>query len=434
MNRSSFKASEFLREVGSSSFGNLALPISALVTGPLLARALAPEGRGLMAALLAPISLANLMFTLGVPESMTYHAAKGYLNGYKALKVGLAGGLICSVVACAVMFLVSPSLLRTEPQYLPALRLLLLTLPLSLTFAAWRGIIQGRHGFGIIRNERLTGVVLRLLLLVAFVSGGVLTPVNATWISVLSGIAGSACLIPALFRRGPNSSESISAGGVAKYAGATAVGTLGVLLVVRLDQTLMISLTSPAELGYYAVAASLAEVPLTIVTAIRDVVFTFAAEADDSRIVARLCRVTLLFMGSVCLTGGLLASVVVPILLGRSFAPSVRMVQILLLGTVASAVTAIIGAGLLSAGKAWIRSAIQLGGAALTAALLFRFVPRGGGVAASWVTASTYAALAVASLSAYVYFSGVGVRECLIPTRADFADLLRGASHAMGGK
>jgi O-antigen/teichoic acid export membrane protein len=424
MNNPPTRAHRLIHHVASSSLGNLALPLSALVTGPLLARALAPEGRGLMAALLAPISLANLMFTLGMPESMIYHVAKGRLSGRSALKIGLAGGLICGVIACAAMLLASPYLLRAQPQYLPVIRLLLLTLPVSLVFAALRGIVQARQGFATIRNERLAGVFLRLLLLTAFVMGGLLTPINATWISVLSGILGSLLLIPALRRPLQERSASASLTQVARYAGAVAVGTLSGLLILRLDQVLMISLTTHAELGYYAVAASLAEVPLTVVVAIRDVVFTLATEQEDPHLVARLCRITLLSIATVCLVAALLTPVLVPLLFGHQFMPSVRMVEILLVGTVASAVTAVIGAGLMSAGKAWVRSVIQLGGATLTAVLLFLFVPRGGGLAASWVTAFTYAALAFASVVFFSRLSGLSIRECLVPTRADLAQTL----------
>lgn len=423
MSKAPSKASHLLRQIASSSVGNMALPLSALVTGPLLARALAPEGRGLMVTLLAPISLANLMFTLGVPDSMTYHVAKGNLKGRNAVKIGLTGGIVCGVIASAVMLLATPYLLRKLPQYLPEMHLLILTLPVSLGFASLRGIVQGRHQFGVIRNERFIGVLFRLSLLAAFVLGGLLNPVNATWISVLSAIAGSGILIPTLCRFSREPSSGACGVRVAKYASATAVGTLGGLLVVRLDQTLMISLTTHAQLGYYAVAASLADVPLTVVAGIRDVSFTFVAEHGDPRLAARLCRVTLLLIGLVCLAVGLLSPKIIPLLFGQEFRPSIRMVQILLFGTVASTVTAILGAGLMSMGKPWILSRIQFSGAALTAALLFMFVPHGGGLAASWVTSITYTTLALVSLSAYSYCSRVRVHECLIPTRLDLSQI-----------
>jgi O-antigen/teichoic acid export membrane protein len=60
-----------LRTLVLSSFAYLVVPLSALMTGPLLARSLGPEGRGLMAALLAPLALANVLFTFGVPDALT---------------------------------------------------------------------------------------------------------------------------------------------------------------------------------------------------------------------------------------------------------------------------------------------------------------------------------------------------------------------------
>ena len=97
-----------LRTAIYSSIGNLALPLSALVTGPLLARALGPDGRGVMAALMAPISLANLMFTLGLPDSLAYHVARGRIATGPAVKIALIGGMLCGAVGAIGLLTAAP--------------------------------------------------------------------------------------------------------------------------------------------------------------------------------------------------------------------------------------------------------------------------------------------------------------------------------------
>ena len=406
-----------------SSAANLAAPLSTLITGPLLARALGPDGRGIMAALFAPLALANLMFTLGVPDALTYFVAGGRLAAKKAIQIALGGGSLCAAAACSALLISEPYLFRNQKQWLPSFNLLLLSLPVTLAFSAIRGIIQGRRQFSLINKERVSGAVLRLFALAGLVSVHLLTPMDAVWVSVASGAIGSLFLFPGLLRdiREPLNSEAI--GPVAHYAGAAALGTVGGLLVIRLDQVLMVSLTTHAELAYYAVAASLSELPLTVVSASRDMAFSMAAERDDPRIIARFCRLTVLSIGIICASGALATPIILPLLFGRAFSPAIGMAEILLAGTVGRAVTTVIGAGLMTTGATWLRSVLQLGGAALTAALLFAFVPRWGGIGAAWVTTLTYAALALASLLVYVQSTGLSLRQCLVPMASDIHDL-----------
>jgi O-antigen/teichoic acid export membrane protein len=423
------RAASRLRTVLFSSLANLAFPLTTFITGPLLARALGPDGRGLMAALLAPLSLANLMFTLGMPDALAFFVARGSLTAKKALQIAVAGGLACSALACIVLFFSAPYLFRNQMRYLPLFDLLLLTLPVTLTFSAVRGIVQGRRQFALINKERIAGALLRLIVLAVLVALNVLNPIDAVWVSVASVSVASAFLLVGLAKdkRAPASAQST--GSVVHYAGAVALGTFAGLIVIRLDQALMVSLTTPAELAYYAIAVSLAELPLTVVGASRDLAFSLAAEREDPQIVARYCRLTLTACGIICLAAGLATPIVLPLLFGRSFSPAIPMVEILLAGTLGRAVTTVIGAGLMTVGKTWLRSAIQLAGAAMTVTLLFAFVPQWGGIGAAWVTTLTFALLACGSMLVYVQSTGLRFAQCLVPTAADM-QYLKGAVKA----
>jgi len=405
-----------------SSLANLAAPLSTVVTGPLLARALGPEGRGTAAALLAPLSLSGILFTLGVPEALTYFVASGKLTGKSALKIAAAAGVICAIAGCVTLFFIAPYLFRRQTGSILEFDLLLLSLPVTLLFAAFRGIAQGRQLFRIINRERVVSAVLRLALILGLVSIHALTPVVAVWVTVLTGVLGSLFLLPALRDRSAAISR-LDLRAFSNYAGSAALANFGGLLVIRLDQVLMVSLTSRAELAYYAVAASLAELPLAVVSACRDLAFSVAAERDDPLVIARFCRLTLAAMSTTCVAAGLVTPFLLPLLFGKNFTPATGMAEILLIATVARAVTAVIGAGLMTAGQTWIRSSIQLGGAAFTALLVFALVPRWGGWGAAVATALTYAALAAASLFVYVRATGLTWRQCLVPSLPDMQNL-----------
>ncbi len=407
-----------------ASLASFTWPLASLMTGPVLARALGPEGRGHVAALLAPLALANLLFPLGLPDALTFFTASGKLPKRIAVPIALLGGLLSGGIALAVLWFSTPYLFRLEEQYVPEFRWLLLSLPAYLIFAAIRGIVQGSPGgFSLINRERATAAASRFLILLGLFFFGVLTPLNSVWISVATQVGACLWLLPALRNATPFHFSTSESKIVLRYAGAAAAGTLGGLIVIRLDQALMVSLTSARELAFYAIAVSLAELPLGLVGAVRDVAFTEAAAQNDPAVTARFCRLTLATISAICLAGAALAPWAVPLLYGKAFAPAVAMSEILFIATAGRAVTTIMGAGLMTTNRTWSRSIIQLIGAAVTVVLLFVFVPRWGGVGAAWVTTWTYLLLAALSTFVFARATGTSVWACLIPSKDECVKL-----------
>jgi O-antigen/teichoic acid export membrane protein len=365
------------------------------------------------------------MFTLGVPDALTYFVARHQLPDERAMPVAVLGSLVCSVIACASFWFGAPYLFRENEQYLWAFRILLSTLPLTLFFSAVRGIVQGRQKYDLINRERVSAAVLRLLGLVFVLAIGFLTPLSAVWISVISPLVGSIFLFTGLRGKWFTWRLDEDLGAMARYAAAAALGTFGGLIVIRLDQVLMVSLTSRSELAFYAVAASLAELPLVVVSAVRDLAFSLSAERNDPALMAELSRFTLLTISAFCIAGGVAAPLLLPLLFGRAFTPSVAMVEILLIGSAGRAVSAVMGAGLMTTGKTWLRSGVQIGSAAFTVILIFMCVPRWGGIGAAWVTALTYGVMAAGSTFSFARATGLQLRQCLVPSKQDFEKLVR---------
>ena len=66
----------FRRAVVLMSATSLLVPAAGVVTAPILAHARSVDGRGELAAALAPAALMLNAATLGLPDSLTYHIAK----------------------------------------------------------------------------------------------------------------------------------------------------------------------------------------------------------------------------------------------------------------------------------------------------------------------------------------------------------------------
>ena len=406
---------------------NLLMPLSSLITGPLLARALDPSGRGSMAALVVPISLANQVFTLGLPEALTFYVARRRIDRRGALVVSLVGGPLVGIVSAGLLWAVTPVLLRNYPDQQTAFRILSLTLVLSLTFAGIRGVVQGRRRFDLVAYERFAGVVLRLALLVLLVFAGLLTPLSAAWVTVLSAIVGSLLLLRCFFGTSAPVDDPVRYRSLSRFAATVAIGTFGGVLVLRLDQTLMTPLTSAEQLGFYAVAVSLAELPTALALAARDVVTTVTADTNEVGYTAMVARRALLIVVALSLVGIMLAPIAIPLLFGEPFRPAVPMAQILFVGTAAITISMILSGGLLGSGRPALMSIIQTGGAVLTIPALFLLVPRWGGVGAATATTTTYGVVGVLTAVVFARVAGLPLRQCWLPNGGDVQAVMAGA-------
>lgn len=413
-------ASGLARSFGLSVSSYLLVPFTALLSGPVLAHALGPTGRGELAAVLVPLALANIIATFGFQEAATYFVARGEHDSDRIAGLAVGLSVLTGAVAAAVLWVLAPLLLRNAPDMVDTLRLLSLTLPLTIGFAGVRGVVAGTQQFGRVSMERAGGSLGRLLVLgLAAVTIG-LTSVVAATISVVVPVVASLVLVgPALVRSGGRTVLRLRR--FLGYSVHAAVGTIGGILVLQLDQALMAPLSSVEQLGFYAVAASLAGLPAAAVQGVRDVVFSYSSVTADPDLVARSTRVTVALCVPVVVAGAVLCEPLVPLLFGSDFRPAVLMAQVLLLAALPNTVSAVVGAGLMSVGRPRVRSAILVGGAALTVALVVVLVPRYGGEGAAAASLLTYTFIAVLSVLVFSRITGVRVRDCVLLRRGDLS-------------
>src|SRR3954465_10355366 len=90
-----------LTQVASLVGANMFIPATALITGPILARALGPEGRGIFAAVTTPLLLASLLGTLGLQDALTQFLARRGLTPVSGLRHAAAALLPCTLVSTA---------------------------------------------------------------------------------------------------------------------------------------------------------------------------------------------------------------------------------------------------------------------------------------------------------------------------------------------
>lgn len=406
---------------------NLAVPASALVTGPILARALEPKGRGDVAAVIAPISLAGYLFTLGLPQAFTYFVASGRYSTRDLTRLALLLGLLSGVLAVVALELATPYLLASKPHLIPLAQGINLLLVLVLIFSAVRGIIQGTGDFRPVNQERWVSVASRFVVVVVLALLGLLTVSNVAWISQLVLVAGGLMLFVGLRSLNRRSSLEVTEPEVRPiltYGGRVWIGSLSALLIVRLDQVLMIPLTDARQLGLYAVAIGTAEVPTAAFAAVRDVMFSRSAKTDGAERLAQSARSVVVLFIPVAVVFLPVAPVLVTLLFGRDFSDAALMTQILWVASLPVGLAGLYGAGILAGGRPGFFSGVQVAIAALNIVLILLFVPVLGGVGASLVSLLSYIVFAVVAAAVFSRLSGIRIRSLVVPDRADVRNLL----------
>jgi O-antigen/teichoic acid export membrane protein len=408
---------------------NLAIPASAVLTGPILARSLGPAGRGALAAVLTPIALSTYVLNFGVPEALTYVVAKGRSSTATANRLALLLGTIIGALCAAGLIALTPILLRKYPGQHTLFILLALLLPLEMGVGMLRYVAQARGRFELMTRERWFSVISRLVLIAGVALAGTLTVAAAAWFTHGTAVLATLLLVPILFAgESPKADERETStqltGFIMRYGLVTWVGTVGGVLVMRLDQVLLTPLAGPKELGYYAVAVSVAEVPLLALLAVRDVIFSTSTDRDDPTLVARATRATIMLSVPLCLAGILLAPVLLPPIFGAGFGPSVRMAQVLFIGTIPNGVAMVLSAGLLASGRPGLASRAQLAAAGVTVVALFALVPALGAIGAAYASLIAYLISALLVSLALVRVSALKPRDFLVPRQADLVDIV----------
>lgn len=422
-----------LRLLLTSSLANLTIPLSAVITGPVLARALGPEDRGELAAVLVPFVFLAFLLNLGIPEALTYFVAKHPRLEAQLTRWAIGLGLLTGLMTAGALWALSGVLLRNSPDAQPILRSLALLMPVYMVMANIRAVVIGRPAFGLVNLERWLRTGTRTLTIVALALAGALTTSSAAWATEGTALVVTAVLLVGLrVRRSgradpdPTSAPArVSRRAVGRYALQAWVGSLAGVLIIRLDQTLMTPLVGATELGYYAVAVAVAEVPVFAIQAITDIVFSRSARTSDPHVTARVSRCLLVLTAPLAGVGCLLMGWGLPLLYGSDFHVAVPMAQVLLLGTVFSAVASVLGFGLLALGHPGRRSIIQFVGVAVNLPILVLLVPHFGGMGAAWASAVTYVVMAAATSWVFARLTGLPLRALLVVQPGDFRAALR---------
>lgn len=368
-------------------------PFLALVTAPILAHSLGVEGRGELAAGTATLLFLGAVLTFGLQESVTHHVARRP-GGERAMLLQ-AGAVIAGlgVLGGIGTWFAAPWLSDGNDELTGVIRLTAAFVTPTLVLLVPRAIASGQHRWGLVSLESWVAGLARALVIVALWLTGHLSVWSAALtlsaVPVLAGLI-YLPLIVRVLRDHPAAGAAPSLGTLLGYGLKIWLGALSGIILTRVDQVLMVPLSDEMQLGLYAVAVTIGEVPTVISAAVRNVVFAAdSAETDPALQAGRLQQASRLAVaGSAAAALGLGATMHwwIPWLFGPGFADAWLSAVILLLATVVGTSGSVAGAGLSARGRPGLRSISMAIGAVFNLVVFLTTVGPLGGVGAALST------------------------------------------------
>jgi O-antigen/teichoic acid export membrane protein len=420
-----------IRALGGLTFANAVPYLAAFVTAPILARTLGPAGRGVLAAVLVPLSIAPIVAQLGVGQYVVREAARGRAARELVGSIGLPlllVGVLVAIFADDLSSLFIPEGDKGHTLLQIGFSILAVTLFANLV----QDIVWGRQGWRVLTIARIIPPVLYAVVLAVL---AVLDEVSVESAVIVLWATSFLVFVPLLgaLRDAwvPRVRTDVMKEGFT-FGFKSWFGALSEVANLRLDQLLMIGLVSRHDLGLYAIAVNVATLPTLATSAFGSFVLPRVAGGDE-HVVGRASRVGLaviLFAGSLV---ALASPIGLPLIFGDAFADALPMVLILLVGLAPMSMISILNPALGGAGVPAAGSYAEIAALCVTVPGLLVAVPLIGAIGAAIVSSAAYTISATVLLVLARRRFSVSFRELLVPTGTDFRwlrDLVRSSRPA----
>ena len=352
-----------LSNIASGFAGQLLL----FVSGPLVARLLGVEGRGLFAVINVWSAMLTFLGSLGIPMSCTYYLSGDDTNPSEVITESYRLMMLQTAVLMpalgVILWLVSGSVPGIRPLAVFPTVLIVPSLLLQLYAQA---VLQGRQMFTVLSVARLApvllyagGAVILFLLDIRSLAGIVYVWVLANGLAGILMTAAALRDVGSTPRAGAETRRNLLSFGLKGHLGA-----LRPIDAMRLDQVVASVLLPASSLGIYAVAYAFTNLPLFVSQGAGMVAFPAIARKGLGAASLRILRK---YLSGVAVLNLLLAGILIvlmplliPLLFGAEFAGSIPIAQILLVGSFLSSLTRILTDGLRGLGRPQVATAAEV--------------------------------------------------------------------------
>ena len=387
---------ELGRSIARTATFNVAATAAAGLGSVLIARVLGPTVRGEYAAITAWFGIAVIIGQMGQPAALCYYVAKDPGRGSRYVATSRAMTLATGVVALVIGVALAPTLAHGVPTVTLGYRIVFATSIVAFVGVSYTSPLQARD----LRRWNITRAsqpILSAIAVAALWKFHMLDIETALWaltatITFQLALAYKCCRATGL---APGSPDLRLIRPLARYGFVQIAALTPATLNAQLDQLILSQTVPAADLGRYAVAVSLALIPLPLVSAIGYVAFPhLAARKALAYPQYRLQRIAVLSAAglgtAIAVPIAVGAYWLVPVLLGASYRGSVLLLWILTPGTIFLSAGQVLGDLLRGNGRPIVVAKAQGTGAVFTVVLLLILLPVAGVYGAAIATTVAY--------------------------------------------
>lgn len=417
------------KDIASVFFTKVFVLFVGLISSILVARALGAEGRGIMAAVLIYPQL-----LVAITEGGMRQAAVLYLGQRRAPDAEVIGSLfsymlIAGIAGYGMCYWLMMTMGESDFGHV-MMAIAAAILPVTLATNALKGIFLGKEKIKDFNKVTWIQKIVYVAGIALFYMLEQLTVFTAVLMTLL---AAAFNFIQAVYYLNKKSlfSFGFSLNTFKNMFGIGIVYAIALFFIqanYKIDVLILSWLSTPAEVGNYAIAVQLGELLWQLPAAVLVVLMSKTANSKGNEIVGTLCKTTrlTLFITVLSCIGLVGASyfLIQPVF-GAEFSSAFMMLVSLSLGLVLASVFKSINSYFAGKGNPYFT--IKLMGAAVTLNVIFNYllIPEYGGVGAGIASTISYTFSAIGVLFALVKKENIKFLDPIIVKREDFTPLIK---------
>jgi O-antigen/teichoic acid export membrane protein len=352
-----------------------------LATGVIVARSLAPVGRGEQAAMAMWPGLLTGLFSLGLGLAVTYTCRRAPERESQLLSASILISLACGLIAMALGYIFIPSWLsKYDGSVITFARWMLLIVPFTMVTYVLQAIHEVHGDFTTSNLSKSLPQLVSVIVLGTLALTHHLTPFTSTaaylvpWTLVPPILAWRVreLIVPQL-REFRIAAKQLLSYGIRSYI----IDILGTLSG-QVDQVLVVGLLSPSALGLYTVALSVSRVLSVFHASLLTVLFPKASalEQDDViRLTGRAVRISSFIATLASISLIVILPFIMVRLYGGAFKGVVPVARILCVEIVISGATSILCQAFMATGRPGTIAVLQVIGLLLTVPFMLVLIP-----------------------------------------------------------
>jgi O-antigen/teichoic acid export membrane protein len=418
----------FSRDVVGVFNSNVFSIVAGLLFSVILARALGPDKFGVYSALIIIPMIVLSLTHMGIRGSAIFHVGKGEFDRNELV----SSIMVLLIIASLLGIIISAAAywIYDEPSFtMLYIGLVLLVIPGRLAIVYLGGVFLGNDEVKKANKMNWITNGIQLLMVVVLVWALSLEILGAILSFLISGsIVAIYGLI--LLRKTYQIKLRIHKKiliSLLRLGILFSVSFFILQLNYRIDILLLEKLRDATEVGIYSIGASIAEQLWQLPLAVGIVVFSRTANTKDkeemTQMTGVLLRLSFLFSLIIAVLIFFLVPVLVPLVFGNEYIPSIRIIQIILPGIIMVVMFRILSGHLAGLGRPEVTLYVFLPALLINILLNLLWIPEYGGEGAAMATNVSYAFGSIGYLIIYSRILKVPVKEILLVKKSDFTQL-----------